>query len=65
MCGQVLRGTVFLWLFWPSFVAGGLPSGTGQSKALINTVLALISSSVVTFGLTPLLEKVDALQVSG
>eukprot|EP00928_Gymnodinium_smaydae_P099471 TRINITY_DN9501_c0_g1_i1.p1 TRINITY_DN9501_c0_g1~~TRINITY_DN9501_c0_g1_i1.p1 ORF type:complete len:425 (-),score=102.80 TRINITY_DN9501_c0_g1_i1:309-1583(-) len=52
-----LVGTVFLWLFWPSFVAGALPSGEGQSKALINTVLALLSSSVVTFGLTPLLEK--------
>mmetsp|Transcript_17138 Transcript_17138/g.36780 ORF Transcript_17138/g.36780 Transcript_17138/m.36780 type:complete len:215 (-) Transcript_17138:659-1303(-) len=51
-----LVGTVFLWLFWPSFVAGALPSGEGQSKALINTVLALIASSVVTFALTPMLE---------
>jgi len=52
-----LVGTVFLWLFWPSFVAGGLPSGEGQSKALINTVFALLASSGITFGLTPLLEK--------
>lgn len=50
-----LVGTVFLWLFWPSFVAGGLPSGPQQTTALINTVLALLASSVAAFGLTPLL----------
>jgi len=52
-----LVGTVFLWLFWPSFVAGALPSGEGQTTALINTVLALLSSTIVAFGLTPLLMK--------
>merc|ERR1711988_1196375 len=34
---------------------GALPSGAGQTTALINTVLALCASTVVTFGLTPLL----------
>eukprot|EP00933_Yihiella_yeosuensis_P048667 TRINITY_DN4497_c0_g1_i1.p1 TRINITY_DN4497_c0_g1~~TRINITY_DN4497_c0_g1_i1.p1 ORF type:complete len:429 (+),score=68.83 TRINITY_DN4497_c0_g1_i1:108-1394(+) len=51
-----LIGTVFLWLFWPSFVAGGLPSGAGQTVALINTVIALLASTVTTFGLTFILE---------
>merc|ERR1719334_2261687 len=51
-----LIGTVFLWLFWPSFVAGALPSGAGQTTALINTVLALLASTMTTFGLTPLLD---------
>merc|ERR1719379_206659 len=51
-----LVGTVFLWLFWPSFVAGALPGGAGQTTALINTVLALLASTVVTFALTPMLE---------
>jgi len=51
-----LIGTVFLWLFWPSFVAGGLPAGTdGHGIALINTVVALLASTVTTFGLMPLL----------
>jgi len=51
-----LVGTVFLWLFWPSFVASGIPIGTSQHGiALLNTVLALLASSVVTFGLTPYL----------
>jgi len=52
-----LVGTVFLWLFWPSFVAGALPSGPGQTTALINTVLALLASTVASFGLTPILMK--------
>jgi len=56
-----LVGTVFLWLFWPSFVAGALPPGTAQTTALINTVLALLASSVVTFGLTPLISEKNKL----
>jgi len=51
-----LVGTVFLWLFWPSFVAGALPAGPGQTTALINTVLALLASTVVSFALTPMLQ---------
>eukprot|EP00931_Biecheleriopsis_adriatica_P018933 TRINITY_DN13066_c0_g1_i1.p1 TRINITY_DN13066_c0_g1~~TRINITY_DN13066_c0_g1_i1.p1 ORF type:complete len:1082 (-),score=215.03 TRINITY_DN13066_c0_g1_i1:68-3313(-) len=60
-----LVGTVFLWLFWPSFVAGALPSGAGQTTALINTVLALLASTVVTFSLTPLLTngKLDTVPI--
>merc|ERR1712217_208851 len=52
-----LVGTVFLWLFWPSFVAGALPAGEGQTAALINTVLALLASTVATFALTPMMEN--------
>merc|ERR1711907_617222 len=49
-----LVGTVFLWLFWPSFVAGALPAGDGQDIALVNTVKALLASTVITFILTPI-----------
>jgi ammonium transporter Rh len=49
-----LIGTTFLWLFWPSFVAGALPAGDGQDMAIINTILALIASTVITFALTPM-----------
>jgi ammonium transporter Rh len=49
-----LIGTVFLWLFWPSFVAGALPAGDGQDMALVNTIMALLASTVITFILTPI-----------
>jgi len=45
-----LIGTVFLWLYWPSFVGGAIPAGTIESEtALTNTVLALLGSTVVAF----------------
>jgi len=52
-----LVGTVFLWLFWPSFVAGALPAGDGQDMAIINTVMALLASTVITFVLTPVFSE--------
>lgn len=48
-------GTVFLWLYWPSFVAGAAATQEAQSLCITNTILALCASAVVTFGLTPLL----------
>eukprot|EP00854_Cymbomonas_tetramitiformis_P022832 gene22832-27594_t len=49
-------GTTFLWLFWPSFVAGAIPAGTPEAEtAITNTVLALIASTVMTFAVSPLL----------
>jgi len=45
-----LVGTLFLWLYWPSFVAGALPAGTVEADtAITNTVLALLGSTVTTF----------------
>jgi len=43
-------GTLFLWLYWPTFVAGWLPPGSLQAEtAITNTVLALLGSTVSTF----------------
>jgi ammonium transporter Rh len=61
-----LIGTVFLWLFWPSFVACDLPDGPEQRVAILNTVLALLSSAVITFALTPMLQserKIDPIPI--
>merc|ERR1719343_1319475 len=42
-----LIGTTFLWLYWPSFVAGWLKAGTVEAEvAMSNTVLALLGSTV-------------------
>ena len=30
-------GTVFLWMFWPSFNAGATAEGDAQMRAIINT----------------------------
>ena len=51
-------GTVVLQLYWPSFVAGLVPAVTdGYASALINTVLALLASTVVTFALVSLFSR--------
>lgn len=41
-------GTVFLYIFWPSFNAGLLP-GAGQLRAVLNTTLSLAGSAIGTF----------------
>lgn len=53
-----LVGTVFLWIYWPSFVSGPLmPEAATQQRAAVNTVLALVGSTVTVFFLSPLLDK--------
>merc|ERR1719476_409221 len=43
-------GTLFLWLYWPSFVAGWIPAGSVEwDTALSNTVMALLGSTVFSF----------------
>merc|ERR1719476_1189418 len=43
-------GTLFLWLYWPSFVAGWIPAGSVEwDTALSNTVMALLGSTVCSF----------------
>lgn len=50
-----MLGTVILWIYWPSFVSGALPTGTPQAQfALANTVLALLASTIATFAVSPL-----------
>lgn len=47
-------GTLFLWMFWPSF-NGALASGSAQHRVILNTCLALASSSLVTFAVSRLI----------
>lgn len=45
-----LIGTTFLWLYWPSFVAGAAEAGSVQQQvAIVNTFLALSSSTITAF----------------
>lgn len=41
-------GTLFLWLFWPSF-NGGLAEGDAQYRAIINTYYSMVASVLAAF----------------
>merc|ERR1719229_1906177 len=45
-------GTIFLWMFWPSFNAGAAASGDAQQRAIINTYYSLCSSTLAAFSLS-------------
>lgn len=49
-------GTLFLWLYWPSFNAGPAV-GNERHRAVINTIFSLSSCTVVTFALSAVLDK--------
>ncbi|NXF96333.1 RHAG protein, partial [Eubucco bourcierii] len=53
---SAMIGTLFLWLFWPSFNSAiALPSG--QDKAFINTYYSLAACTVVTFAFSSLVDQ--------
>merc|ERR1712072_405089 len=46
-------GTIFLWMFWPSFNGALAPSLMGsQHRVIINTVFALSASALTSFALS-------------
>jgi len=47
-------GTIFLWMFWPSF-NGCLATGNSQHRVVINTVLAIASSCIGSFAISGML----------
>lgn len=51
-----ILGTMFLWIFWPSFnAATGV--GATQSRAIVNTVLSLCGSCVTAFLCSHIMRK--------
>lgn len=53
-----LIGTLFLWIYWPSFVGGAaMADSAGQHRALVHTILALSSSTVCAFASSMLLSN--------
>jgi len=42
-------GTVFLWMYWPSFNAATAAAGVSQHRAVVNTVISISASCVVAF----------------
>jgi ammonium transporter Rh len=51
-------GTIFLWMYWPSFNGAMLGEKPyQQNRAFVNTYISLAASCVGTFLLSPLLDK--------
>ncbi|NXW37828.1 RHAG protein, partial [Phaetusa simplex] len=50
-------GTLFLWLFWPSFNSAIAPELADQIKAIVNTYYSLAACAVVTFALSSLVDQ--------
>ncbi|NXO48888.1 RHAG protein, partial [Aramus guarauna] len=50
-------GTLFLWLFWPSFNSAIASDPIHQMKAIINTYYSLAACTVVTFALSSLVDQ--------
>ncbi|XP_078283536.1 ammonium transporter Rh type C-like 2 [Rhinoraja longicauda] len=50
-------GTLYLWMFWPSFNSAISHHGDGQHRAAINTYASLASSVLTTIAVSSLLER--------
>ncbi|NXS67423.1 RHAG protein, partial [Pandion haliaetus] len=50
-------GTLFLWLFWPSFNSAIVSETTYHIKAIVNTYYSLAACTVVTFALSSLVDQ--------
>ena len=47
-------GTVFLWMFWPSFNGGAAATGDAKQRAMINTYYSLCSCTLASFAFSAL-----------
>lgn len=52
-----VMGTLFLWVFWPSFNSALTIKGDDQHRAILHTFLGLSSSTMTAFALSALFNK--------
>lgn len=50
-------GTIFLWIFWPSFNSAPTTLGDGQHRTVLNTYYSLTASTLSTFALSALVGR--------
>lgn len=50
-------GTLFLWIYWPSFNSALVPFGNDQDRSVINTYFSLVACCVSTFAVSGLVNK--------
>lgn len=51
-----MLGTLFLWVYWPSF-NGGLAPGISQQRVVVNTVLSISSSCIAACAVSRIIKK--------
>ncbi|KAM4695280.1 ammonium transporter Rh type A [Discoglossus pictus] len=59
-------GTIFLWMFWPSFNSAIATSGSNQEMAIINTYFSLAASVLTAYAFSSLVEhkgKLDMVHI--
>lgn len=52
-----VMGTLFLWVFWPSFNSALTMKGDDQHRAILHTFLGLSSSTITAFALSAVFNK--------
>ncbi|XP_053704385.1 rh50-like protein [Synchiropus splendidus] len=52
-----VMGTLFLWVFWPSFNSALTLKGDDQHRAIIHTFIGLCASTLTAFALSAMLNK--------
>lgn len=58
-------GTVFLWMFWPSFNSAIADPGDAQLRAVINTYFSLAACTLAAYATSSLVEKKGKLDMVG
>ncbi|XP_005532342.1 PREDICTED: ammonium transporter Rh type B [Pseudopodoces humilis] len=48
-------GTIYLWIFWPSFTSATTAHDNAENWAVLNSYLSLVASTIATFILSPVL----------
>ncbi|NXX31609.1 RHBGB protein, partial [Nicator chloris] len=48
-------GTIYLWIFWPSFTSTTTVHANAKNWAVLNTYFSLVASTIATFILSPVL----------
>ena len=56
-------GTLFLWMFWPSFNSAISDHGDGQHRAAINTYLSLAATVLTSIAISSLSQKTGKLDM--
>ncbi|NXT72591.1 RHBGA protein, partial [Chaetops frenatus] len=48
-------GTIYVWIFWPSFTSTTSVHGNAESWAVLNSYFSLVASTIATFIISPVL----------